>query len=103
MCVTGLTLKHVGECFQRANDTLSKYFKEILFAFSSAPIHTDYVHLPSANDSIPPEIQNNPKLFPFFSGAIGTIDGTHIACAPKSSERHLSRNNKEPAIVGEQY
>ncbi|EGO01363.1 hypothetical protein SERLA73DRAFT_179546, partial [Serpula lacrymans var. lacrymans S7.3] len=45
MCVTGLTFKHVGKCFQRANDTLSKYFKEILFAFSSAPIYT--------NDSIP--------------------------------------------------
>ncbi|EGN93552.1 hypothetical protein SERLA73DRAFT_145185, partial [Serpula lacrymans var. lacrymans S7.3] len=40
MCVTGLTLKHVGERFQHANDTLSKYFKEILFAFSSAPIYT---------------------------------------------------------------
>jgi hypothetical protein len=26
MCVTGLSVKHVGERFQRSNDTISKYF-----------------------------------------------------------------------------
>ncbi|EGO00755.1 hypothetical protein SERLA73DRAFT_71733 [Serpula lacrymans var. lacrymans S7.3] len=74
------------EHFQCANDTISKYFKEILFVFSSTPIYTNYVHLPSANDPMPPKVLNNPKFYPFFSDAIGAIDGTHITCAPSTAE-----------------
>jgi DNA-binding NarL/FixJ family response regulator len=60
ICVTGLTIRHVAERFQRSNDTISKYvfssdsmistdichgryFKKILHAFSSPPIYGKYV------------------------------------------------------------
>ena len=73
-CVTGLSLIHVCEHFQRAPETASKYvysyviiimiadlvcfryFLKILFFFSSAPFYNDYVKLPHANAPIPPEI-----------------------------------------------
>ena len=75
-CVTGLTVRHVGERFQRANNTIAKYviqlecselfayshlfccryFKEMLAIFSSPPFYNKYVRMPNVNDPIPPEI-----------------------------------------------
>ncbi|KAJ7050996.1 hypothetical protein C8F01DRAFT_939060, partial [Mycena amicta] len=34
-CVTGLSVRHVGERFQRSNETISRYFHEMTNAFSS--------------------------------------------------------------------
>jgi hypothetical protein len=52
------------------------------------------VRLPTVHDAVPSEILSNPKFFPFFDGAIGAMDGTHINCCPSSEERHLARNRK---------
>ena len=30
-CVTGLSVEHVGECFQRSNDTISGYYYLVIF------------------------------------------------------------------------
>ncbi|KIN97865.1 hypothetical protein M404DRAFT_103253, partial [Pisolithus tinctorius Marx 270] len=92
--VTGLSIRHVGECFQRSNGTISKYFKKILFAFSSRDIYSKYIQLPHSDAPVHPTIRNNPKFFPFFADAIGAIDGTHIACTPSSEERDAMRNRK---------
>jgi DDE superfamily endonuclease len=73
---------------------ISSYFKEMLDAFSSPAFHNTYVRLPRDDDPIPNEIATNPKFFPFFAGALGAIDGTHIACVPSAEERHLSCNRK---------
>ncbi|KIK99048.1 hypothetical protein PAXRUDRAFT_78256, partial [Paxillus rubicundulus Ve08.2h10] len=40
--VTGLTIRHVGECFQWSNDTISRYFRKMTIIFSSAPFYTKY-------------------------------------------------------------
>ncbi|KAF8157905.1 hypothetical protein B0H34DRAFT_636408, partial [Crassisporium funariophilum] len=95
-CVTGLSIRHVGEQFQHANATISKYvsFCMILFALSSPPFYTTYVHLPTVDDAVPSEILSNPKFFPFFKGAIGAMDGTHINCCPAAAARHLARDRK---------
>src|SRR3954464_3363023 len=37
----------------------------------------DLITLPSPS-IVPPEIQNNPKFFPYFHDCIGAIDGTHF-------------------------
>jgi hypothetical protein len=66
----------------------------ILYALSSPPFYTTYVHLPTIHDAVPSEILSNPKFFPFFEGAIGAMDGTHINCCPSSEERHLARDRK---------
>ena len=94
-CVTGLSTRRLGERFQRSNDTISHYFCAVLSILSSSPFYGNYVCLPLATFPTPPEIRSNPKFFPFFEGAIGAVDGTHIACCPSISERELSRNRKE--------
>jgi hypothetical protein len=110
-CVTGLSLPHVCERFQRATATASKYvhshlfiaiadlvcsryFHKMLFFFSSAPFYNDYVKLPPADAPIPPEILNNPKFYPFFKDALGAIDGTHINCCPSAADRQAARDRK---------
>ncbi|KAJ7101207.1 hypothetical protein C8R44DRAFT_577535, partial [Mycena epipterygia] len=93
-CVTGLSIRHVGERFQRSNETISKYFRRVLIAVSSPPFYMRYVRLPSADDPTPDSILHNPKLFPFFRDAIGSMDGTHINSAPSAADRHASRNRK---------
>ncbi|KAJ7196952.1 hypothetical protein GGX14DRAFT_303302, partial [Mycena pura] len=93
-CVTGLSIRHVGERFQHSNETISKYFRRVLHAIVSPPFYNHYVRLPSAGDPVPRPIRNNPKLFPFFEDAIGSMDGTHINCSPSAEDRQASRNRK---------
>ncbi|KAJ8593508.1 hypothetical protein M405DRAFT_721598, partial [Rhizopogon salebrosus TDB-379] len=38
-CVTGLSLRLVGERFQCSPDTITRYFKCMLFFFSSDPFY----------------------------------------------------------------
>ncbi|KIJ09149.1 hypothetical protein PAXINDRAFT_33619, partial [Paxillus involutus ATCC 200175] len=40
MCVTGLSSHHVAERFQCSPDTVMKYFKAMLFFFSSDPFYS---------------------------------------------------------------
>jgi hypothetical protein len=93
-CVTGLSTRHIDERFQRSNDTISKYFRKILVAFSSVPFYTNNVSLPKVSDPVPAHIHNNPKFFLFFGDAVGAMDGTHINCAPTAAERQASWNHK---------
>ena len=48
--------------------------------FLSEPFYTNNIHLPHDHDPVLPEILGNPKFYPFFKDALGTIDGTHINC-----------------------
>ena len=111
-CVTGLSLPHVCECFQRATETASKYvyfyfffiiiadlvcyryFHNILIFFSSVPFYNDQIKLPSADAPIPPEILNNTKFYPFFKDTLGAIDSTHINCCPSAMDRQATRDRK---------
>ncbi|RDB28092.1 hypothetical protein Hypma_001545 [Hypsizygus marmoreus] len=89
-CVTGLSIWHVGERFQHANATISRCFLTVLFAVSSPPFYDRYVKLLTTIQPVPSHILNNPKFFPFFSGAIGAMDGSHFNCCPSAQERHLA-------------
>ena len=50
--------------------------------FSSPPFYTNHVTLPNANDPVPPEIQQNPKFWPYFKDALDAINGSHINPPP---------------------
>ncbi|KAJ7107220.1 hypothetical protein C8R43DRAFT_816830, partial [Mycena crocata] len=93
-CVTGLSVRHVGERFQHSNEMISKYFQRILNAVSSPPFYTKWVKLPALDNPIPSHILGNSKWFPFFQDAIGVMDGTHINCCPSATERAAARNRK---------
>jgi hypothetical protein len=74
--------------------TRSRYFKRILQTLATPPFYTVYVRLPDADSPTPPEIQGSRKFYPFFSDALGAIDGTHIRCTPSDEDREASRNRK---------
>lgn len=94
MSVTGLTIWHTGERFQRSNETILKYFRHMLSIFSSSPFYTTYVTLPNADTPPSNKIRDNEKMWPFFSRALGALDGSHFVCAPLSLERLSHRNWK---------
>lgn len=66
----------------------------MLVFFSSPPFYNDYIKLPRVDAPIPPEIQDNPKFYPFFKDALGAIDGTHINCCPSAADQQATRDRK---------
>ena len=92
--ITGLSIRHLGERFQRSNSTIARYFCRVLTTLSSSPFYNKYVHLPTETSPTPTEIQTNPKFFPYFEGALGATDCSHINCCPSANKRVLSRNRK---------
>jgi len=106
MSVTGLSIRHTSERFQRSNETisqyvvfsstnptLSRYFHKMVSIFSSAPFYTTHVHMPTP-DEVQTEIRNNPRFWPYFKNAIGALDGSHIHAAPGLMDRAAFRNRK---------
>ncbi|KAJ7321923.1 hypothetical protein DFH08DRAFT_618396, partial [Mycena albidolilacea] len=93
-CVVGMSIRHIGERFQWSNETISKYFRRVLIALSSPLFYTHYVRLPCVGDPVPEAIAHDPRFFPFFEDAIGSMDGTHIDSAPPAADRQASRNRK---------
>ncbi|KZP25610.1 hypothetical protein FIBSPDRAFT_782884, partial [Athelia psychrophila] len=93
MAVTGLTIRHVGERFQRSNETISKYFKRMLFVFSSPPFYNQWIRLPGADEPVDPRISKSGKL-KFFKDALGAIDGSHIHIHTSAEQRGPFRNQK---------
>ncbi|KAJ3755866.1 hypothetical protein EV360DRAFT_24453, partial [Lentinula raphanica] len=94
MSVTGLSLQHVGERFQHANDTISLHYKTILFKLSGSEFYNRYVRMPLPDDALSDFILSNSKFYPFFKDALGAVDGTHITCIPSADQRDLARNRK---------
>ena len=63
-------------------------------AFSFALFYTKYVKQPTADN--PPSLffQDDPKMWPFFQHAFGTIDGSHLPFYSPASEQELYHNHK---------
>jgi hypothetical protein len=66
----------------------------MLLLFSSPPFYNDYVKLPHEDAPISPKIQTNPKFYPFFQNALGTINGTYINCCPSAVDQQATRDRK---------
>ena len=65
-----------------------RIFSNILDMVVSQRFYHCHVKLP-AKDKTPPEICNNPKLYPFFCDCLGVVDGTHIdAFVPDDAISH---------------
>uniref|UniRef100_A0A803N8W4 Transposase n=1 Tax=Chenopodium quinoa TaxID=63459 RepID=A0A803N8W4_CHEQI len=64
----------IGGRFFRSTWTVHYYFHIVLQAILR--LYPEVVKPPTT--SIQPEIQNNPRFFPWFEDFIGAIDGTHV-------------------------
>ena len=62
--------------------------------FSSQPFYGKYVRLPTPNDPVSSRIRDNSKLWPFFKGCLGAIDGSHMPLSPLASLQSLYQNQK---------
>jgi len=71
-----------------------RYFKKILNAITSPAFYNSYVNLPTHSTPLESYISDNPKFYPFFKGALGALDGTHISAHPPASDRAHYRNRK---------
>ena len=72
------------------------YFRiihHLLDMIVSPTFYNRYIKLPDAQQT-PPEIYNNPKLYPFFKDCRGAIDGTHIEAFVPEEAMARYRNRK---------
>ena len=90
ICSHGATFRVARELFGHSTRTISAAFHTVLMALLK--LHLQNVALPSKKP--PPEIRENPKLWPFFKGCVGAIDGTHISVCVPRREQGKWRNRK---------
>jgi len=72
--------------------TVYRYFHKMTAIFSSNPFYSKYVRFPDG--SVPHKIRKNPKWWPFFKGAIGALDGSHIHVSPRATKCPVYHNRK---------
>jgi hypothetical protein len=71
----------------------NRVFNRVLDLLVAKKFYGRYIKLPSSNE-IPPEIRDNPKLYPFFEGCLGALDGTHIDTFVPDNALPRYRNRK---------
>ncbi|KAL6848265.1 hypothetical protein ACP4OV_022393 [Aristida adscensionis] len=64
----------IHQNFRRSVETLSRYFREVLFAIGE--LRSDMIRPPS--NETPLKIRNSPRWNPYFKDCVGAIDGTHV-------------------------
>src|SRR5882724_4183823 len=69
-------------------------FRKILDAVTSPAFYNSYVTIPTHSTPLESYIADNPKFYPFFKGALGALDGTHISARPPASDRARYHNHK---------
>src|SRR5882724_8206331 len=69
-------------------------FKKILNAVTSPAFYNSYVTIPTHSTPLESYIADNPKLYPFFKGALGARDGIHISASPPASYQAHYPNGK---------
>ncbi|KAJ7659057.1 hypothetical protein DFH06DRAFT_902339, partial [Mycena polygramma] len=72
---TGCSTRMLQERFQRSADTINRSIYTVLHLLTGS-FYRKHLHLPP--DETPPEIKDNPKLYPYFRNARGAIDGSHF-------------------------
>ena len=76
----GVSLRTVMKSFYEVLDGITKYLYQAV------------VQLPP--DEVPKEIQDNPRLMPFFEGCRGVVDGSHIPFVPLGEDPAPWRNRQ---------
>jgi len=72
----------------------NRSFNCILNTVTSPSFYNVYVNLPNEESQLASYISDNPKFFPYFEGALGALDGTHINARPSIQDRPHYHNHK---------
>ncbi|OJD21052.1 hypothetical protein ACJ73_07609 [Blastomyces percursus] len=89
----GVAYRSTAEMFHHSTDTISKTFHEVLKALCE--LYDRVVHLPACQMEYSKEaLSDNFKIWPFFKGCIGALDGTHLPIAVPARQQSSWRNRK---------
>ncbi|KAL5699871.1 hypothetical protein ACHQM5_030707 [Ranunculus cassubicifolius] len=91
-----VTQRTVAERFQHSTGTVHYWFKLIIRAL--AALGTELIK-PVNRGAVQPEIQRNPKWFPYFKNCIGAIDGTHVAAWSPASTSSTFRGKRTKLVT----
>ncbi|KAK5771483.1 hypothetical protein PVK06_047687 [Gossypium arboreum] len=80
----------IGSRYYRSTETVHRYFRVVLRAILK--LYKLVIRLP--NESIPSEIRNNPRFYPYFKDCIGALDGTHVRASIPLSIHGRFRSRK---------
>nr|XP_020187954.1 protein ALP1-like [Aegilops tauschii subsp. strangulata] len=80
----------IHNTFRRSMETISRYFKQVLFAVGE--LRGEMIRRPSGQT--PPKIRGSPRWYPYFKDCIGAIDGTHVTARVPRSQSAAYRGRK---------
>ncbi|KAH1106762.1 hypothetical protein J1N35_010530, partial [Gossypium stocksii] len=80
----------IGSRYYRSTETIYRYFRVVLRAILK--LYKLVIRLP--DESIPSEIRNNPRFYPYFKDCIGALDGTHVHTSVPLNIQGRFRNHK---------
>ncbi|WVZ81644.1 hypothetical protein U9M48_028998 [Paspalum notatum var. saurae] len=73
----------IGLSFRRSTETISRFFREVLFAVGE--LRNEMILPPSS--ITPTKILHSPRWNLFFKDCVGAIDGTHVLARVPASEK----------------
>ena len=92
----GASNRGAQEHFQHSPETISRIFKQVLNAINI--LAAEYMQIPLLRttnlDLVSPEIEENPKFFPFFRNCLGAIDGSLIPVKVSPTDALAYRTRK---------
>ncbi|KAF3437145.1 hypothetical protein FNV43_RR19898 [Rhamnella rubrinervis] len=83
-----LRTRAVQELFRYSGETISRHFNNVLSAIMA--ISLDFFQPPGSD--VPPEIQEDPRFYPYFKDCVGAVDGIHIPVMVGVDEQGPFRN-----------
>ncbi|KAL6661145.1 hypothetical protein ACP70R_000529 [Stipagrostis hirtigluma subsp. patula] len=78
-----LRFRCIKMTFRRSIETISRYFREVLYAVGE--LRNKMIVPPST--AVPAKIRNSRRWYPYFKDCIGAIDGTHVLARVPASQR----------------
>ena len=81
--------RNAGERFQHSTTTITVYFRR--FIKSIIKIGLEYM-IQKSKGNLPVNILLDPEFGPFFHGALGALDGVHVAAHCNTDKVKLCRN-----------
>ncbi|KAL0328291.1 UNVERIFIED_CONTAM: hypothetical protein Scaly_2261700 [Sesamum calycinum] len=88
-----LRTRAVQELFRYSGETISRHFNNVLSAIMTVSL--DFFQPPKSD--VPPEIQEDPRFYPYFLNCVGAVDSIHFPVTVGVDEQGPFRNKNGSA------